>query len=131
VEVVATVSVHSSAAGKHKARDGGLKRSSDGKGGAFTFRVSDVVDVPLRGLMLRLRLVNGTPSMADLTIGSTLRLRSPDGVERDARVIAHAVTGGVPTQQRLDRVRELDVLIDDDSAAGAIEIGWMASGPVG
>jgi hypothetical protein len=106
-----------------------LRRPRNNRGGPFTFRVSDVVEVPLRGTLLRLRLVNGTPSMDDLGVGAALRLRSPAGVERDVHVTAHSVTGGKPTQERLDRVRELDVLIDG-AAEKPIEIGWTASGPV-
>jgi hypothetical protein len=107
-----------------------FRRKRNERGGAFVFRVSDVLDVPLRGLLLRLRLVDGTPSMDDLGIGSVLRLRSPGGVERDVHVAAHSVTGGKPTQERLHRVRELDVLIADGTAGEPIEIGWTASGPV-
>lgn len=107
-----------------------FRRTRNDRGGAFIFRVSDVVDVPLRGLLLRLRLVDGTPSMDDLGVGAALRVRSPAGVERDVRVTAHAVTGGRPTQERLNRVRELDVLIEDGASGEPIEIGWMASGPV-
>lgn len=107
-----------------------FRRTRNDRGGPFTFRVSDVVEVPLRGTLLRLRLVDGTPSMDDLGVGAALRLRSPAGVERDVQVTAHAVTGGKPTQERLDRVGELDVLIDNGAAGEPIEIGWMASGPV-
>ena len=109
----------------------GQKGRDRGRGGAYTFRVSDVVDVPLRGTMLRLRVVDGTPSMADLGTGATLRLRSPAGAERQVTVKAHAVPSGRASQARLDRVRELDVIIADDEAAGAdpVEIGWTASGP--
>jgi hypothetical protein len=108
-----------------------FRRAKKDGGGPFTFRVSDVVDVPLRGLLLRLRLVAGSPSMGDLGVGTALRLRSPSGVERDVRVTGHAVTGGRPTQERLDRVRELDVLVEDGASGEPIEIGWIASGPVG
>ena len=109
----------------------GMKRKGR-SGGAFAFRVSDVVDVPLRGTVLRLRVSEGHPAMADLGVGSVLQLRSPTGSERRVTITGHAVTGGRPTQERLDRVRELDVLIDDDEAGGEdpIGIGWMASGPV-
>jgi hypothetical protein len=86
-----------------------FRRSNDGRGGAFTFRVSDVVDVPLRGIVLRLRLVEGAPS--------------------EVRIAGHAVTGGKPTQARLDRTRELDVLLAEGSDRG-VEIGWLATGPV-
>lgn len=105
----------------------GRKKTTDG---AYTFRVSDVVEVPLRGTVLRLRLVEGTPSMRDLGAGSTLRLRSPAGAERAVTIAAHAVSSGKATQARLDRVRELDVVIAEDSAAdGPIEIGSLATGP--
>jgi hypothetical protein len=108
-----------------------FRRTGNDRGGPFRFRVSDVVDVPLRGVLLRLRLVDGTPSIDDLGVGAALRLRSPDGAERDVRVRAHAVTGGRLTQARLERVRELDVLIEDGASGTPIEIGWIASGPVG
>jgi hypothetical protein len=110
----------------------GLK-SRKARGGAFSFRVSDVVDVPLRGTVLRLRLIDGSPSMGDLGPGSTLRLRSPAGAERDVTITAHAVSSGRATQARLDRVRELDVVISDAEAAGdgPVEIGWLATGPGG
>jgi hypothetical protein len=109
----------------------GLKRKERARGAAFIFRVSDVVDVPLRGTVLRLRVVDGTPSMHDLGVGSVLRLRSPGGAERDVTITAHAVSSGRATQARLDRVRELDVVISDDHAVrdGPIGIGWTASGP--
>lgn len=108
----------------------GLRRKSAG-GGAYSFRVSDVVEVPLRGTLLRLRVVDGTPSMTDLRVGSTVRLRSPSGDERDVVVKAHSVTGGKARQERLDRTRELDLLIDTPPAdQDPIEIGWMAHGPV-
>jgi hypothetical protein len=111
----------------------GSKRQKRGQGGAFNFRVSDVVDVPLRGTVLRLRVTDGSPSMADLGVGAQLQLRAPGGAERRVTITGHSVTGGRPTQERLDKVRELDVLIADDEAAGGadpVEIGWTASGPV-
>jgi hypothetical protein len=54
-------------------------------GGAFNFRVSDVVDVPLRGTKLRLRLLEGSPSMKDLRVGATLLLRTLSGEEGGCR----------------------------------------------
>ncbi|HEX6307345.1 MAG TPA: hypothetical protein VFZ69_04100 [Longimicrobiales bacterium] len=108
-----------------------LKRKGR-SGGAFSFRVSDVVDVPLRGTVLRLRVADGTPSMGDLGAGSRLRLRSPAGTERVVTIVGHAASSGRATQARLDRVRELDVVISDEDATaeGPVEIGWMAAGPV-
>ncbi|HSJ26440.1 MAG TPA: hypothetical protein VK929_17305 [Longimicrobiales bacterium] len=109
----------------------GFRRKSSAKGGAFQFRVSDVVDVPLRGRVLRLRVVDGTPALDDLAVGRDLLLRSPSGEDRRVRITAHSVTAGKPSQERLDRTGEFDVLIDEGSVAGdPIEIGWMAHGPV-
>lgn len=103
------------------------------KGSSYTFRVSDAVRVPLRGHMLRLRLTEGKPSMADLAVGKVLRLRSPGGATRDLPILAHSVTGGNPTQNRLDKTGELDVIVDGGLAEGdgdPVEIGWVASGPI-
>ncbi len=102
-------------------------------GGAYTLRVSDALRVPLRGYMLRLRVTGGTPSMGDLGVGRVLRLQSPSGETRDVPILAHSVTGGNPSQKRLDDTRELDVIVDGSlaEAGGApIEIGWIATGPV-
>lgn len=109
-----------------------VKRRGGARGGAFSFRVSDVVDVPLRGTVLRLRVVDGAPSMSDLGIGSQLRLRSPAGVERLVTIGAYAVSSGRATQARLDRVKELDIVVADEDASveGPVGIGWMALGPV-
>jgi hypothetical protein len=109
----------------------GLGRKKKTKGAAFTFRVSDVVDVPLRGTVLRLRLIDGEPSMSDLGAGSTLLLRSPSGEERKVAITGHATSSGRATQDRLNRTRELDVVISDAEAAtdGWVEIGWVATGP--
>jgi hypothetical protein len=102
-------------------------------GGAFRFRVSDSLDVPQRGWLLRLRLVEGRPSLKDLEPGARLRLQAPAGQECKVTVLAHALTGGRATQERLERTGELDVVIpltDARSEAGTVDIGWMASGPV-
>jgi hypothetical protein len=110
-----------------------FRQSKDGAGGPFRFRVSDIVDVPLRGHLLRLRLVEGQPSIDDLAIGRRLRLASPAGTVRTVTITDHAVTAGRQTQQRIERTRELDVVISDEDAGRgdtAIGLGWIASGPV-
>jgi hypothetical protein len=110
----------------------GTKRNS--AGGAYTFRVSDVVEVPLRGTKLRLRLLDGNPSMKDLRTGATLLLRTLSGEERRLQIVAHPASVGTATQDRLDRSRELDVLVTDAGAKPGVripaEIGWTVSGPV-
>jgi hypothetical protein len=47
------------------------------------------------------------------------------------KITAYAVSSGKATQERLDRVRELDVVIADSDAVadGPVEIGWLATGP--
>jgi hypothetical protein len=84
---------------------------------------------------LRLRLVEGEPSMADLKAGRQLRLVPPGGSEeRIVAIVDHGVASGRPTQQRLERTRELDIIIATDSAnvdGRPVEIGWHATGPVG
>lgn len=99
----------------------------------FRFRVSDAVVVPLRGLMLRLRLLDGAPSIKDLAVGRHVQVTSPSGDTRELKIVAHAVTGGRQTQERLDRYRELDVVVAElgESAEPRVDIGWEATGPVG
>lgn len=104
-------------------------KRSPSASGEFRFRVSDAVEVPLRGWLLRLRLVDGSASVSDLGVGKRLRLTSPSGEERVVTIAAHATTGGRQTQSRLDRTREMDVMIGvDDAGSGAscVGIGWTA-----
>ena len=101
--------------------------------GPFRFRVSDALSVPLRGYMLRLRLVDGVPALADVSAGRKLRLKSPEGTTRTVSIKDVAVTTGAMTQELLEKNRVLDVVISqpDASADGEwIEIGWEATGPV-
>jgi hypothetical protein len=101
--------------------------------GAYRFRVSDVVEVPLRGTKLRLKLVEGAPTMKDLRLGSTLALTSPAGEERRVSIVAYASSVGRAKQARLERSRELDVIVTEEGAQPGVripaEIGWYASGP--
>lgn len=102
-------------------------------GGTSRFNVSDALDVPLRGFLLRLRRVEGTGSVKDIGPGSQLRLTAPDGRERTVTVIAKSLTGGRNTQERLEKTGQLDVIIPTEHAyAGdeAIGIGWTAEGPL-
>lgn len=101
-------------------------------GGSYRFRVSDSLGVPLRGHMLRLRLVGGHPALSDLAVGK--RLLIGDGAtSRAVTIRAHSVTSGHMTQARLDARGELDVMITTEDAAGdgaPVRIGWFAEGPV-
>lgn len=111
--------------------------SGNGAGGAsgtdqgYRFRVSDTVNVPLRGVMLRLKLMEGRPVLDRLEPGQTIRLVAPDGEVRRAQVKALGVTGGRTTQARLERNRQLDVLISPEVAGEGgrpIDIGWYVVG---
>ncbi|HUP88236.1 MAG TPA: hypothetical protein VM100_02735 [Longimicrobiales bacterium] len=107
----------------------GSKKKS---GGAFSFRVSDAVEIPGRGFLLRLKLNDGDPAIADLGVGKKIILRSPAGGERAVVIKDHSVTQGPTSQDRLDRTREFDVVIETPDAVvenAAVDIGWTASGP--
>lgn len=111
----------------------GLKTRREGSpGGPFRFRVSDALRVPLRGHLLRLRLLDGQPSAKDLKPGSLVRIEGPDGQLRDVRVKSHAAMGGGLTQQRLDREREVDLVVAEGDAevdGVPVRIGWHVAGP--
>ena len=97
--------------------------------GIARFRVSDVVPVPLRGRMLRLRLVEGDPAGAALKPGRHIRLRGPDGAERVVRILDLGTPSGRARPDRLARTREIDVVITEaDATAGGepVRIGWTA-----
>lgn len=99
--------------------------------GGYRFRVSDAVPVPLRGMLLRLRLLDGTPRLDDLEPGEEIRIVAPDGASRTARVKAMAVTGGRPTQRRLEQERQLDLVIGPEDArqdGRSVAIGWYVVG---
>ena len=112
----------------------GLKTRREGTpGGQFRFRVSDSMHVPLRGHLLRLRLVDGQPAAGDLKAGRFLRLEGPDGLSREVRIKGHGAMGGVLNQARLDREREADVVVEEVDAAVEgvpVGIGWHVAGPV-
>jgi hypothetical protein len=101
--------------------------------GPFQFRVSDSVQVPLRGYLLRLKVLDGTPRLADVSPGRRIRVRAPHGTERVITIKDFSATAGFPSQEKLDQHRELDIVVDAEDAivdGREIEIGWTASGPV-
>jgi hypothetical protein len=107
--------------------------SKNAPGGPFRFRVSDSLNVPLRGHLLRLRLLEGRPAMKDLGPGKRIRLNAPAGGGRDVEILGHSATGGRATQERLETIRELDLVIrTEDAGDGSerVEIGWQVTGPV-
>jgi hypothetical protein len=110
----------------------GLFGGSGKSSGPFQFRISDAVEVPARGYLLRLKLLSGEPSLSDLAVGKNITLRRPDGTERVVAIKDHSLTQGPATQKRLDRTREFDVIIAMPDAVldgSAVDTGWTASGP--
>jgi hypothetical protein len=99
---------------------------------SFEFRVSDSSSIPHRGHLLRLKLASGTPQMKRIKEGTRLRVRGPHGAEAVVDVIGLPAMAGRQTQERLERTRELDVVIPAEQAVidGArIDIGWSVGPP--
>lgn len=99
-------------------------------GGEVRFRVSDAVAVPKRGMLLRLKRIQGRPDIKRLQPGNGLKLIAPDGATRMTRIIDHSETGGRQTQERLERYGELDVVVPTADALAddnPVEIGWQAT----
>lgn len=95
------------------------------------FRVSDAVAIPRRGMLLRLRRVAGRPEIRNFKPGRSLTLIAPDGMERVVKIMDLSETGGRQTQDRLDTIGELDLVVDIGSALAddiPVEIGWHAAG---
>lgn len=93
----------------------------------FRFNVSDSYLVPLRGWMLRLKLVDGDFDPSMLSPGSTFRLVAPDGEERVATVKGLSATAGNQTADRVRRYSEFDIVIPTGDAVKddrEVDIGW-------
>ena len=100
--------------------------------GAYQFRVSDALEVPLRGYLLRLRLTEGEPDIGALGPGKKITLRAPNGAQRVVTVKDFSLIQGKPSQERFDRTRELDVLIENpDAIIGdeIVDVGWTVAEP--
>ena len=96
----------------------------------YRFRVSDSYFIPLRGWMLRLKLLDGSFDPSMLRPGKTLRLTGPGGEERTVTVKGLSATGGFQKKARVDAYREFDVVIPEEDAMrdeGRIAIGWEAT----
>ena len=95
----------------------------------YRFRVSDAYFVPLRGWMLRLKLLEGSFDPKSLKPGKSLRLRGPEGEDRVVTVKALGVTGGRQKKERVEDTREFDLVIPPEDAVQddrPVEIGWEA-----
>ena len=95
----------------------------------YRFRISDAYFVPLRGWMLRLKLLEGEFDPKQLKPGASLRLLGPDGEDRVVTVKGLAVTGGRQKKERVEQYREFDVVIPPEDAVkddNQVDIGWEA-----
>lgn len=93
------------------------------------FRVSDVYEVPLRGVMLRLKVAGGEPSMKDLKPGAPITVWSPEGARRTVSIKDIGLISGRAKQERLERTGEIDVLVSREDGFGdpPVGIGWTAA----
>ena len=108
----------------------GARRRSNEDMADYRFRVSDAYFVPLRGWMLRLKLIDGEFEPSMLKPGSSLRLVAPDGGDRMVTVKALSATGGFQRKARVDAYREYDVVIPTEDAIQddvRVAIGWEAT----
>jgi hypothetical protein len=95
----------------------------------YRFRVSDAYAVPLRGWILRLKLLDGSFEPGMLKPGAPLRLVAPDGEDREVSVLGLAATAGNQTRERVDTYSEFDIVIPAEDAVRdgkAVTLGWEA-----
>jgi hypothetical protein len=93
----------------------------------YRFRVSDAYAVPLRGWLLRLKLVDGSFEPRMLKPGTSIRLMAPDGEAREVSVLGLAATAGKQTQKRVDAYSEFDIVISEADAVRdgkPVDLGW-------
>jgi hypothetical protein len=93
----------------------------------YRFRVSDAYFVPLRGWMLRLKLLDGSFEPSMLKPGRSFRLVAPDGEERVTSVVGWAATAGTQSKQRVETYREFDIVIPQEDAVRddrPVDLGW-------
>lgn len=93
------------------------------------FRVIDALDAPHGGRILRLRVLEGQPTVKALK-GATLIAVSPrDGTERLLRVRDFSILGGRPSNRRMADTRQCDLIVDDVTPNGGsntkVDIGWQ------
>ena len=97
------------------------------------FKVSDIMDGPHKGWILRLRLHTGeAPTIKEIK-GARMALRSAEGVSREVVVRSFPTFGGKPSDDRLARSGRLDVSVEPaDSGAEAPSVveRWELVGPL-
>lgn len=95
------------------------------------FKIVDALQAPRRGRILRLRTVEGTPTV-DALEGATMEAIGPRGdEERRVRIIGFPTIGGRPDDERYARTGRVDVVVVpvDHDALDDILFGWTLRGP--
>lgn len=89
------------------------------------FRVIDALDAPHGGRIVRLRVLEGHPTVKELK-GATLEARPPgNGDQRLLRVRNFAILGGRPSDRRIAQSKRCDLVIDDLTPGDdAVDVGW-------
>ncbi len=93
----------------------------------YRFRVSDAFAVPLRGWILRLKLLEGDFEPRMLARGTSFLLVDLDGQERETKVLGLPATAGRQTKDRVQQSREFDILIPAEDATrdgSEVALGW-------
>jgi hypothetical protein len=93
----------------------------------YRFRVSDAYAVPLRGWLLRLKLLDGDFQPRMLGPGTSIRLVDPHGNERVVSVLGLAATAGRQTRERVEKYREFDIVLSERDAVRdgqEVGLGW-------
>lgn len=106
--------------------------SDQGTDGRLVFRIVDALVAPHRGRILRLRALEGRPTVSALE-DATLRAVSPDGSEeRLVRVLDFSLLGGKPSDERFARSGRVDLVVGpaDDRPIDDVDLGWRVEGPV-
>lgn len=94
----------------------------------YRFRVSDAYFVPLRGWMLRLKLLDGSFEPSMLKPGTQVRLTAPDGADRTITVMGLGATGGRQKKERVETYNEFDIVISQEDAERddrPVQLGWV------
>lgn len=88
-----------------------------GSGGSFRFRVSDAAAVPVRGYLLRMRLLDGSSAPEDVSPDRKLSLRSPNGTPRTVVIKDLSNTNAGTSRDLPERTRQPDLVISQPDAS--------------
>ncbi len=92
--------------------------------GAPALRVIDAFDHPHGGRILRVRVDRGTPPPLRSLRGARLGASGPEGAEGSVRVLGFPVTGGKPSDRRVQESGRFDLHVEVDPGAPPVSRGW-------